>query len=134
MEQVFKVGCDANGSITEIPHMDGLYTFLCYKDLPKEQQLRRAALGKNHQKMIHKIQVCFVMGFLLFSALIASCVFVGATILVYLLIPKLRNLHGKTLLCYLGAMLAASAALSYVQLEIRVEDKKACKGLGKSNF
>lgn len=55
-----------------------------------------------------------------------------ATMLVYLFIPKLQNLHGKTLLCYLGGMLAASIALIVVQLKIRVEDRKACIGLGKN--
>lgn len=50
---------------------------------------------------------------------IFSCVFLLITILVYLCIPKLCNLHGKTLLGNVISSFVAGCSLSFVQLETK---------------
>ncbi|XP_037718374.1 G-protein coupled receptor Mth2 isoform X2 [Drosophila subpulchrella] len=49
-------------------------------------------------------------------AMIFSIPFMMLTIAVYLLIPELRNQHGKSLVCYLVGLTVGYSALAYVQL------------------
>ncbi|GAB0095981.1 probable G-protein coupled receptor Mth-like 3 [Sergentomyia squamirostris] len=44
-----------------------------------------------------------------------SCLFLAATLLVYACLPKLMNLHGKTLVSHVLSLLIAYAGLSYIQ-------------------
>ncbi|XP_055301320.1 G-protein coupled receptor Mth2 isoform X2 [Sitodiplosis mosellana] len=44
-----------------------------------------------------------------------SCIFLTTTLIVYLLVPKLLNLHGKTLVCYVLSFLAAYITLAILQ-------------------
>ncbi|XP_059482444.1 G-protein coupled receptor Mth2-like [Neocloeon triangulifer] len=48
--------------------------------------------------------------------MLLSTVFIAITLLVYVLLPQLRNLHGKCLMCHVGCLLAAYLSLSIVQL------------------
>ncbi|XP_031617372.1 G-protein coupled receptor Mth2 isoform X2 [Contarinia nasturtii] len=48
--------------------------------------------------------------------LMTSCVFLALTLIVYLLLPKLLNLHGKTLVCYVTTMLASYITLAILQI------------------
>ncbi|KAJ6648616.1 G-protein coupled receptor Mth2, partial [Pseudolycoriella hygida] len=55
--------------------------------------------------------------------LAVSCVFLAVTLICYACLPKLLNLHGKTLVCYVISLLSACISLSYVQFhtETKIE-------------
>lgn len=48
--------------------------------------------------------------------MLLSVLFLVATILIYSLIPKLRDLHGKCLICYSVALAIGFSTLALVQL------------------
>jgi len=48
--------------------------------------------------------------------MLLSTVFMTITLIVYALLPELRNLHGKCLMCHVGCLLLAYLSLSVVQL------------------
>ncbi|KAF2894334.1 hypothetical protein ILUMI_11839 [Ignelater luminosus] len=48
-------------------------------------------------------------------ALTLSCVFLILTLLAYLLLPEMQNLHGKTLMCHCGSLLVAFLTLVVLQ-------------------
>lgn len=48
--------------------------------------------------------------------MILSVPFLMATFIVYALIPELRNVHGKSLMCYVFSLTLAYALLAFVQL------------------
>ncbi|CAB3368144.1 Hypothetical predicted protein [Cloeon dipterum] len=48
--------------------------------------------------------------------MLLSSVFMLLTLAVYALLPQLRNLHGKCLMCHVGCLLSAYISLSIVQL------------------
>lgn len=50
------------------------------------------------------------------SGMLLSVPFIVATILVYLCIPELRNVHGKCLVCYLTGLAIGYSVLACVQL------------------
>ncbi|GBP62636.1 hypothetical protein EVAR_46475_1 [Eumeta japonica] len=64
------------------------------------------------------------------DALTLSCVFMALTLLVYGALPELQNLHGKTLISHVSAMLLGYACLARVNLQF-VPDPKLCAVLGK---
>jgi len=49
------------------------------------------------------------------TLLAVSAVFLAMTFIVYMSLPKLRNLHGKTLVCHVTSLLVAYSFLSAVQ-------------------
>ncbi|XP_077287960.1 G-protein coupled receptor Mth2-like [Arctopsyche grandis] len=54
---------------------------------------------------IAKLSICLMI----------SCVFLAATLIVYIVLPSLQNLHGKTIMCHLAAMLIAFSCMARVQ-------------------
>ncbi|KAG7311609.1 hypothetical protein JYU34_002657 [Plutella xylostella] len=62
-------------------------------------------------------------------ALSISCVFLLLTLVVYLALPELRNLHGRTLICHVSMMLLAYCCLVSVQ-RARIENTVVCTMLG----
>jgi len=61
-----------------------------------------------------------------------SLPFLLATLLVYIVLPELRNLHGKTFMSYVGSMAAAYVDLIFVQLDCL--PSSFCPYLGKSQL
>lgn len=69
--------------------------------------------------------------FYLYATLLAiSAAFLFATFLVYICLPKLLNLHGKTVVCHVISLFVAYAALSAVQFTTDVK-YSFCKLIGK---
>lgn len=48
--------------------------------------------------------------------MLISVIFIVATLLVYGFVPKLRNLNGKCLMCYLATLVTGYSILSYLQI------------------
>lgn len=48
--------------------------------------------------------------------MLISVVFIVATLLVYAFVPKLRNLNGKCLICYLAALAVGYSIISWLQV------------------
>lgn len=48
--------------------------------------------------------------------MLTSVFFIVATLLVYVYIPKLRNLNGRCLICYLAALAIGYSILSLLQI------------------
>lgn len=48
--------------------------------------------------------------------MILSVPFLLLTLLVYAVLPELRNVNGKSLMCYLASLAAAYALLAFLQL------------------
>lgn len=66
-----------------------------------------------------------------FVLLIVSCVFSLITLLVYACLPSLRNLHGKTLMCYVSSLLSAYICLA-ITYQINANDAPiTCKVVGR---
>lgn len=69
--------------------------------------------------------------FQIYAILLAiSAVFFGITFFVYICLPKLLNLHGKTLVCHVLSMFVGYSFLSAVQLATEVR-MTYCKCIGK---
>ncbi|XP_014367374.2 G-protein coupled receptor Mth2 [Papilio machaon] len=66
------------------------------------------------------------------TALIVSCIFLALTLIVYSLLPSLRNLAGKVLMAYVGSLLGAFLLLSVIQ--IKEHSVSACIGLTFSTY
>lgn len=64
------------------------------------------------------------------SVMICSAVFIAATIVVYIFLPQLRNLHGKCLLCYMVGLLIGYIAMACIQLELIQTESIFCKLFG----
>lgn len=60
-----------------------------------------------------------------------SVPFIVLTILVYILVPKLCNLHGKCLICYLIALASGYTILSTITLSEIEFSNISCLILGK---
>lgn len=60
-----------------------------------------------------------------------SAIFLGLTFVVYLLLPKLLNLHGKTLVCHVISMFVAYSILSIVSFSTE-ERLTFCKLYGEA--
>lgn len=58
----------------------------------------------------------FMVEFRLFLGMMLSVPFLIATFLVYALLPELRNIHGKCLLCYLFSLTIGYSSLALLQL------------------
>ncbi|KAH8274990.1 hypothetical protein KR018_008390 [Drosophila ironensis] len=68
-------------------------------------------------------------------AMLFSIPFMMLTIAVYLLIPELRNQHGKSLVCYLVGLSVGYTSLCIVQLKKRIDpDGIACKSFGYTAY
>ncbi|KAH8380250.1 hypothetical protein KR009_009684 [Drosophila setifemur] len=68
-------------------------------------------------------------------AMIFSVPFMLLTIAVYLLIPELRNQHGKSLVCYLMGLSVGYTTLCVVQFSREIEpDSMACKSFGYTSY
>ncbi|XP_013170229.1 PREDICTED: G-protein coupled receptor Mth2-like [Papilio xuthus] len=66
------------------------------------------------------------------TALLISCVFLALTLIVYSLLPSLRNLAGKVLMAYVGSLLGAFLLLSIIQIEDHTV--ASCIGLTFSTY
>ncbi|XP_020285009.1 G-protein coupled receptor Mth2 [Pseudomyrmex gracilis] len=77
------------------------YLFLCFPEKEKDNNQIRLLLN--------------------FVLLIVSCVFSLITLLVYACLPSLRNLHGKTLMCYVSSLLSAYICLA-ITYQINAND------------
>ncbi|XP_045459307.1 probable G-protein coupled receptor Mth-like 3 [Melitaea cinxia] len=64
-----------------------------------------------------------------FVIITISSVCLALTLIVYSVLPELRNLHGRTLICHVSMMLLACACLARVQ-HSAVEDYRLCTLLG----
>jgi hypothetical protein len=64
--------------------------------------------------------------------MIISTIFMIITLIVYALLPELRNLHGKLLMCHVSSLLVAYIALALVQLGSSVIADWLCVTTGKS--
>lgn len=72
--------------------------------------------------------------FRIYATLLAiSAAFLGTTFIVYIFLPKLLNLHGKTLVCHVFSLFVAYSFLSAVQFATDVK-MTFCKCIGKSNI
>nr|AAK97897.1 G protein-coupled receptor protein [Drosophila yakuba] len=67
-------------------------------------------------------------------AMMFSIPFMMLTIAVYLLIPELRNQHGKSLVCYLVGLTVGYTSLCYVQLYQVDATGDACKVFGYTAY
>lgn len=65
------------------------------------------------------------------GALIISIPFLFTTFLVYLLTKKLRDLHGKCLICHVLSLLMAYTSVIIVQVKTNEVDSIVCVILGK---
>jgi len=66
---------------------------------------------------------------------IISCAFLLMTLLVYLCLPSLQNLHGKTLMCHVSSLLLAFTCLpiiTWIKPADATEERSTttCKALG----
>lgn len=75
-------------------------------------------LNQNFCSKICYKRFCCLWKFLFFSivGMLISVLFIIATLFVYGCIPKLRNLRGKCVVCFLATLAIAYILLSYVQL------------------
>ncbi|OWR44933.1 G-protein coupled receptor Mth2 [Danaus plexippus plexippus] len=64
-----------------------------------------------------------------FIIIAISSVCLALTLLVYIMLPELRNLHGQTLICHVSMMLLAFTCLARVQHSV-VPDTNICTMLG----
>lgn len=64
-------------------------------------------------------------------ALIVSLPFLLVTFLVYALIRKLRNLHGKSLMCHVATLLVAYTGLIIIQFISNQIENNVCIIIGK---
>jgi hypothetical protein len=65
------------------------------------------------------------------SGLLISVPFLIFTMLVYSLIPELRDLHGKSLTCYVICLTVAYILLATVQLSGETLNEKLCITFGE---
>lgn len=89
---------------------------LCYHTMTKNPfQLNTMVCFDGEQELRAKIQ------FNTFATLLSiSAFFLGLTLVVYLFLPKLLNLHGKTVVCHVISLLLAYTFLSVVQFSTEV--------------
>jgi hypothetical protein len=85
-------------------------TFVCFNDEDDKYQ---------------KIQFHVYAALMSFSAF-----FLGVTFLVYIFLPKLLNLHGKTVVCHVIAMFVGYSFLSIIQFSTEVRPP-FCMCIGK---
>jgi hypothetical protein len=87
--------------------------------------------------------VCFpeqgedAKGAYLFGCLqLFATVFLVATLLVYSILPKMRNLHGVIVMCYLASMTVANVFHAIILMIVRVSDMPPglCSTLGINQF
>jgi G protein-coupled receptor Mth (Methuselah protein) len=64
------------------------------------------------------------------TLLAISAAFLGATFLVYILLPNLLNLHGKTTVCHVFSLFVSYTFLSVVQFHTDYE-LSHCKLIGE---
>ncbi|XP_020808711.1 G-protein coupled receptor Mth2 isoform X2 [Drosophila serrata] len=68
-------------------------------------------------------------------AMLFSIPFMMLTIAVYLLIPELRNQHGKSLVCYLVGLSVGYSSLTFVQLQKNFDpSSNSCKAFGYTSY
>ncbi|XP_012262716.2 G-protein coupled receptor Mth2 [Athalia rosae] len=75
---------------------DDLYPFICFEDPPPPEDATATRFQVNA------------------TLLSISCAFLLITLLVYICLPALQNLHGKTLMCHVGSLLMAYICLTMV--------------------
>jgi G protein-coupled receptor Mth (Methuselah protein) len=66
--------------------------------------------------------------------MLLSSVFMGITLVVYALLPELRNLHGKCLMCHVACLFFAYLSLSLVQLGTSLIPAWLCTFVRESEF
>lgn len=71
------------------------------------------------------------------TGMILSLPFLLLTVLVYVLLPQLQNLHGKTILSYVASMIFGYTFLAMIQAnvsDLNTEHDTYCKTFGKLSF
>lgn len=66
--------------------------------------------------------------------MLLSTVFMALTLVVYGLLPELRNLHGKCLMCHVACLLMAYLSLSIIQLGTSILPEWMCTFLREYYF
>ncbi|KAG8292686.1 hypothetical protein J6590_034879 [Homalodisca vitripennis] len=95
---------------------EGTYVFRCFPDQVRNELTEM-------EKMVFSVALTISIPFLL------------ATVLVYLLLPELKNLHGKSLLCHVSSLSIAYIFLALMQsnfLSMNVEQPTLCVFCGES--
>lgn len=64
------------------------------------------------------------------AAMISSVPFLLATFIVYAILPELRNVHGKSLMCYLMGLSIGYTILATVQIKVHWNPEILCNILG----
>lgn len=100
--------------LEEVQGYDGLQTIVCFP--PGEDAETKAMF------------TFYPIGMIL------SIPFLLATFLVYAVIPDLRNLHGKSLMCHVVSLLSAYVALCVVQVGTDWVPPSCCFSIGKINM
>lgn len=79
-------------------YSDGIFPFICFDEIIYETP--------SHVRILEGI----------FQSISSICLLI--TLLVYICIPSLRNLHGKTLMCHVASLFTAYVCLSLVTLDV----------------
>ncbi|XP_072936445.1 probable G-protein coupled receptor Mth-like 3 [Epargyreus clarus] len=96
------------------------------RSCPSKDVVTSGVLCFIRKKEIKNFRVSFVM-------IAISCVCLALTLMVYVTIPELRNLHGRNLICHVGMMLLAYCCLARVQYT-SVDNVLECTVLGYAIF
>lgn len=73
----------------------------------------------------------FVLKFLPYL-LITSSLFLAATFVVYAALPRLRNVHGLTVMCHVASKFLLYIGLALSQLHVGAANDTSCIFLGKN--
>lgn len=67
---------------------------------------------------------------IIYTAMLTSVPFLLATFIVYAILPELRNVHGKSLMCYLMGLAMGYTILAMVQIKLHWDPEIMCNILG----
>lgn len=90
--------------------------------LEHHQYCFRATINQETNAVDWNLLVCYmpqtknIRYTILPICMLISVVFIVATLLVYAFVPKMRNLNGKCLICYLAALAIGYSILSWLQI------------------
>lgn len=69
---------------------------------------------------------------IVYSTMIISVVFLLLTLIIYLMLPELRNRHGKIVMCHVTCMLLAFVALCFLKVPNKINySTTECSIIGK---
>ncbi|XP_031622142.1 G-protein coupled receptor Mth2-like [Contarinia nasturtii] len=114
------------------------FIFFENNTIPHQKYCLKASLNKETNISTLDLAMCFTNQdkletryTILPYGMLLSVPFILATILVYICLPELRNLHGKCLLCYLIGLIIGYTAMALVQLNgMNYVEPLICKSVG----